>query len=144
MTTDTQTTPTASAPDSDVKPPAPPVYAITLKIFLSFALGYFLSYALRSVNATIAPLLEADLSLGPGALGWLSSAYFLSFASVQWYLGTWLDRFGSRRTESALLGTAALGSVIMALSDTLLWIVGGSYFGGFGRGSLLDGPLLLL
>lgn len=116
------------------------VRTITLKIFLSFALGYFLSYALRSVNATIAPLLEADLSLGPGALGWLSTAYFLSFASVQWYLGTWLDRFGSRRTESALLGTAALGSVIMAFSDSLLGLSVGRILVGLGVAACLMAP----
>ncbi|UOD51354.1 MFS transporter [Orrella daihaiensis] len=116
------------------------VHTITLKIFLSFALGYFLSYALRSVNATIAPLLEADLNLGPGALGWLSSAYFLSFASVQWYLGTWLDRFGSRRTESMLLGTAALGSVVMALSDTLVGLSAGRILVGLGVAACLMAP----
>lgn len=119
---------------------APAARTITLKIFASFALGYFLSYALRSVNATIAPLLEADLSLGPGALGWLSSAYFLSFASVQWYLGTWLDRFGSRRTESALLGTAALGSVIMAVSDTLVGLSIGRILVGLGVAACLMAP----
>ncbi len=118
----------------------PIIRTITLKIFASFALGYFLSYALRSVNATIAPMLEADLSLGPGALGWLSSAYFLSFASVQWFLGTWLDRFGSRRTESALLGTAALGSVIMAASDSLIGLSIGRILVGLGVAACLMAP----
>lgn len=117
-----------------------PVHTITFKIFLSFALGYFLSYALRSVNATIAPLLETDLGLGPGALGWLSAAYFLSFASVQWFIGTWLDRFGSRRTESALLGTAALGSVVMAASDTLLGLSIGRILVGLGVAACLMAP----
>jgi predicted MFS family arabinose efflux permease len=119
---------------------APVIRTITLKIFASFALGYFLSYALRSVNATIAPMLEADLSLGPGALGWLSSAYFLSFASVQWFLGTWLDRFGSRRTEAALLGTAALGSVIMAASDSLIGLSIGRILVGLGVAACLMAP----
>ena len=136
------TNPPENATDNKMAstPAAPAVRTITLKIFLSFALGYFLSYALRSVNATIAPLLEADLSLGPGALGWLSSAYFLSFASVQWFLGTWLDRFGSRRTEAALLGTAALGSVIMALSDTLLGLSVGRILVGLGVAACLMAP----
>ncbi len=122
-------------------PAAPPVLqTITLRIFLSFVSGYFLSYALRSVNATIAPLLEADLGLGPGSLGWLSAAYFLSFASLQWFIGTWLDRFGARRTESALLGTAALGSVIMAASDTLLGLSIGRILIGLGVAACLMAP----
>lgn len=140
MTTDRQDSAIREAPTSNTDEPSTAVRTITLRIFASFALGYFLSYALRSVNATIAPLLEADLSLGPGALGWLSSAYFLSFASVQWYLGTWLDRFGSRRTESALLGTAALGSVIMAMSDTLVGLSVGRILVGLGVAACLMAP----
>lgn len=124
---------------SDPVPPAP-TYEITLRVFLSFVSGYFLSYALRSVNASIAPLLEADLNLGPGSLGWLSAAYFLSFASVQWFLGTWLDKYGSRRTEASLLGTAALGSIIMAASDTLLGLSVGRILIGLGVASCLMAP----
>lgn len=111
-----------------------------MKIFLSFVSGYFLSYALRSINATIAPLLESDLNLGPGALGWLSSAYFLSFASVQWYLGTWLDRYGARRTEAALLGTAALGCIIIAASDSLVGLSIGRILVGLGVAACLMAP----
>ena len=126
--------------DSTAHTTTPPVYTITFRIFLSFVSGYFLSYALRSVNATIAPLLESDLSLGPGALGWLSAAYFLSFASVQWYMGTWLDRFGARRTEAALLVTAAIGSVIMAVSHTLYGLSIGRILIGLGVAACLMAP----
>ncbi|HEY7803180.1 MAG TPA: MFS transporter [Orrella sp.] len=131
---------TTPGEQTDSTTATPIVQTITFRIFLSFVSGYFLSYALRSVNATIAPLLDADLGLGPGSLGWLSSAYFLSFASVQWYLGTWLDRFGARRTESALLGTAALGSVIMAASDTLVGLSIGRILIGLGVAACLMAP----
>lgn len=129
-----------SATSTQTPPPQAPVYDITLRVFLSFVAGYFLSYALRSVNASIAPLLEADLNLGPGSLGWLSSAYFLSFASVQWFLGTWLDKYGSRRTEASLLLTAAAGSMIMALSDTLFGLSIGRILIGLGVASCLMAP----
>lgn len=112
----------------------------TLSLFLSFVGGYFLSYALRSVNATIAPLLAADLSLSAGALGWLSSAYFLSFASVQWHLGTWLDRYGARRTESVLLMIAAVGSVILAMSNSLFTLSIGRILIGLGVAACLMAP----
>lgn len=112
----------------------------TPALFLSFVAGYFLSYALRSVNATIAPLLAEDLNLSAGALGWLSSAYFLSFASVQWKLGTWLDRYGARRTESVLLTIAAVGSVIIAISDTLFSLSIGRILIGLGVAACLMAP----
>ena len=40
-----------------------------VRIFLPFALGYFISYLFRNVNAVIAPNLVADLSLDAGSLG---------------------------------------------------------------------------
>jgi hypothetical protein len=40
----------------------------TLRVFIPFALGYFLSYLFRVVNAVIAPDLVADLGIGPSAL----------------------------------------------------------------------------
>jgi len=94
---------------------------LALRIFLAFASGYFLSYALRAVNAALAPVLASDLNLSAGELGWLSSAYFLAFAAMQIPVGIWLDRYGARRTESALLLVAALGAALVGLGDSL-WI----------------------
>ncbi len=112
----------------------------TVSLFLSFVVGYFLSYALRSVNATIAPLLAQDLNLSAGALGWLTSAYFLSFAAVQWHLGKWLDRYGARRTESVLLTIAAAGAVILAMSHSLFTLSIGRILIGLGVASCLMAP----
>lgn len=109
-------------------------------VFLSFVFAYFLSYALRSVNATLAPLLASDLSLSPAELGWLSSAYFLSFAGMQWFVGSWLDRHGARRTEAALLATAAVGSLIVAISTTLWGLSLGRILIGAGVAACLMAP----
>ncbi len=127
----------ATAPQT---PEVLPAQHITLRVFLSFAAGYFMSYALRSVNATIAPLLADDLQLTASSLGWLSSAFFLSFASVQWYLGTWLDTYGARRTESIMLSTAAAGAILVATSDSLLGLSLGRILIGFGVASCLMAP----
>ncbi len=100
--------------------PAMPSGMVALRIVLVFAVGYFLSYAMRSVNAAIAPLLVSDLSLSASELGWLSSAYILSFSAMQIPVGIWLDRYGARRTESTLLLVAALGAGLTAIGETLL------------------------
>jgi sugar phosphate permease len=93
-------------------------------VFLCFAAGYLLSYALRAVNAVIAPALIAELQLSNADLGLLSSAYFFAFGSLQLPLGIWLDKYGPRRTEAALLLIAALGAAVFAMSHSLigLWI----------------------
>jgi MFS family permease len=109
-------------------------------VFLSFVFAYFLSYALRSVNATIAPLLEQDLGLDAAALGWLSSAYFLSFAGMQWLVGGWLDVYGARRTETALLATAAIGACIVAMSASLWGLSIGRILIGAGVSACLMAP----
>lgn len=93
-------------------------------VFSCFGAGYFLSFVLRSINAVIAPTLMADLGLSNADLGMLSAAYFITFAGLQLPLGIWLDKYGARRTESALLLVAALGAAVFALSSSLagLWI----------------------
>lgn len=90
-----------------------------LCVFLPFAAGYFISYLFRVMNAVIAGDLAADLGLGAGSLGLLTSAYFLAFAAAQLPLGILLDRFGARRVESALLLIAAAGALLFAIGQTV-------------------------
>ena len=97
---------------------------LAIRVFLAFASAYFMSYALRSVNAVIAPDLVAEFDLSNAQLGALSSAYFLAFAAMQMPLGVWLDRFGSRRVDAALLLVAAVGCAVFATARdaSVLWI----------------------
>ena len=89
-----------------------------LRVFLPFALGYFLSYFLRTVNAVISPDLTAELALDDDALGLLTAAYFLAFALAQIPLGIALDRFGPRVIEGGLLLVTAAGTVLFALGES--------------------------
>lgn len=90
-----------------------------LRVFVPFALGYFLSYLYRTVNAVIAPDLVRDIGVDPASLGLLTSAYFLTFAAFQLPLGVLLDRYGPRRVEACLLMFAAAGAFIFACADSL-------------------------
>lgn len=100
-----------------------PVAEAGFGVFALFAAGYVLSYALRTINAVIAPELVAQFGFTNAALGALSSAYFFSFILMQLPLGVWLDRFGSRDTDSTLLAIAALGCLMFALA-TEAWMLG--------------------
>ena len=93
------------------------------RVFALFAAGYVLSYALRTVNAVIAPDLVDQFGFSNATLGALSSAYFFSFIVMQLPLGIWLDRFGSRDTDSTLLAVGALGCLMFALA-TEAWVLG--------------------
>jgi MFS family permease len=115
--------------------------AFAARVFLCFGSAYLLSYAFRAINAVIAPALMADLALSNADLGLLSSAYFVSFASLQLPLGVWLDKYGARKTESMLLLFAAAGAAIFAMSSSLtgLWI--GRALIGVGVSACLMAPL---
>lgn len=109
----------------------------TLRVFIPFAFGYFLSYLYRVVNAVIAPDLVADLGIGPSALGLLTSTYFIAFASSQLPLGVLLDRFGPRKTEAFLLVFAGLGAFVFASSSTLTGLILGRALIGLGVSACL-------
>ena len=113
--------------------------AAAVRVFACFAAGYFMSYALRSVNAVIAPELTREFGLGNAQLGSLSSAYFFSFAALQLPLGIWLDRYGSRRTDAALLLVAAAGCAVFALARdvSMLW-AGRALIGAGVAGALMS------
>jgi MFS family permease len=93
--------------------------SLAVRLLLPFAAGYFLSFLLRNVNAVIAPDLARELGLSAADLGFLTSAYFITFSLIQLPLGILLDRYGSRRVETVLLLIAASGSA--------LFYVGGNF-----------------
>lgn len=102
------------------------------RVFLPFALGYFLSYLFRSINALIAPDLTRELGLSAADLGLLTAAYFLSFSAFQLPLGVLLDRFGPRRVQGVLLLAASAGSVVFATGAGLTSLAMGRALIGVG------------
>ena len=108
-----------------------------IRVFLPFALGYFLSYLYRTVNAVIAPDLVRDIGVDPASLGLLTSAYFLAFAAFQLPLGVLLDRYGPRRVEAVLLLFAAAGAFTFSRAETLTGLMLGRALIGLGVSACL-------
>ncbi len=108
-----------------------------LRVFIPFALGYFLSYLYRVVNAVLAPDLASELGIGPSELGLLTAAYFITFASFQLPLGVLLDRFGPRKIESFLLIFAAAGAFVFSRAESVSGLVIGRALIGFGVSACL-------
>ncbi|SLM28197.1 putative membrane transport protein [Desulfamplus magnetovallimortis] len=109
----------------------------SMRVFIPFAMGYFLSYLYRVVNAVIAPDLVLDLNIDPSQLGLLTSTYFISFASSQLALGVLLDRYGPRLINASLLLIAATGAFVFARSHTLTGLVVGRALIGLGVSACL-------
>jgi MFS family permease len=93
---------------------------LVLTAFLPFALGYFLSFLFRSLNAVVAPALRSELGLDDAAIGVITSTYLATFALAQLPAGVALDRFGPRRVAPLMLLIAALGAAVFALGQDAL------------------------
>jgi len=103
---------------------------LVLTAFLPFALGYFLSFLFRSLNAVVAPALRGELGLDDAAIGVITSIYLATFALAQLPAGVALDRFGPRRVGPAMMLVAALGAVVFAVgSDALTLSIGRALIG---------------
>jgi len=111
------------------------------RIFFLFTLGYFLSYFYRSANAVLAKDLSRELGLGPAELGFMTSLFYLAFASVQLPLGGLLDRLGPRTVTPALLLVAALGSLVFGLAHSFPVLALGRALIGMGMAAALMGSL---
>lgn len=114
-----------------------PTAAIWLRIVPAYAMGYFLSYGLRSINAVIAPELTHELGVTANGLGLLTSAYFLGFGLFQLPLGVLLDHYGPRRVESVLLLVAAIGCGVFAAGQDLSTLALGRVLIGVGVSACL-------
>ena len=119
--------------------------AVTLAIiFLPFAAGYFISYLFRLLNGPLAVRLADTYGLGPGGLGLLTAAYFLTFAAFQIPAGCLIDRFGPRRTQAALLLVATAGSVMSAAASGYWLAVAGRALIGLGcSGAFVTGVKMI-
>lgn len=111
---------------------APTGWRLLAMVFLPFAAGYYLSFLFRNVNSVVFPDLTQEFGLSAGALGLLTSAYFLTFAGAQLPLGILMDRYGPRRVNAVMLLVAALGSVVFGLAAGLPTLTVGRALIGLG------------
>lgn len=102
------------------KAQSPTLLRLAATVVFPFAMGYFLSYLFRAINAIVAPDLVDELGLSAGQLGLLTAAYLFAFALFQIPLGILLDRYGPRRVQAALIATTGLGAVIFAVGQDVV------------------------
>ncbi len=108
-----------------------PITLVT-RLFVPFALGYFLSQHFRTVNAVISPDLARDTGINATQLGTVTGVYFLAFAAAQLPLGLLLDRFGPRQTAAGLLIFATAGAALFAGAENFWQLASGRFLIGFG------------
>ena len=112
-----------------------------IRVFLAFALAYFLSALIRAVTATLAPELSADLQLQASDLGLLAGGYFLGFSLTQLPLGSLLDRYGPRRVILVFLAVAVGGCAAFAMATGFSGLLLARVIIGMGVSACLMAPL---
>lgn len=112
-----------------------------VRVFLAFAVAYFLSALLRAITATLSPVLTEAFSLHARDLGLLAGGYFLGFALLQLPLGAWLDRFGPRAVSLGLLCCAVAGCAAFAMAGGLAGLMLARVLMGMGVAACLMAPL---
>lgn len=134
----------ASLSASPAAAPLGPVALLGLRVFLPFALGFFISFLFRSANAVIGNELASTFALSAAQLGLLTSVYFLAFATTQPLVGVLLDRYGPRRVVPALLCVAAAGSLVFATATGFVGLSIARVIIGIGVSACLMGAIKAL
>ena len=110
-------------------------------IFLVFAFAFFISNLLRSIIATLSPILTSEFNLTAGNLGLLAGGYFLGFTCMQIPLGFLLDRHGPKKIVSSFLIIAIVGTASFALAQNFASLLISRVFIGIGVSACMMGPL---
>ena len=113
----------------------------SILIFCVFAFGFFISNLLRSITATLTPILTTEFNLSAGNLGLLAGGYFIGFAIMQIPVGFLLDKHGPKKIISSFLVIAIIGTLSFALAKTFAGLLISRIFIGVGVSACMMGPL---
>ncbi len=110
-------------------------------IFCVFAFGFFISNLLRSITATLTPVLTSEFDLTAGNLGLLAGGYFLGFSLMQIPAGLLLDKYGPKKVVAYLLLIALVSTISFAFAKSFTGLLISRFFIGVGVAACLMGPL---
>lgn len=102
-------------------------------ILVPLALAFVLSYFHRFAMGVVAEDVMRDFGLTRAAeLGLLSSIYFYTYAVLQVPAGITADVWGPRRTTTAALAVAGLGTLLFGWAPSLPWLYVGRFVAAAG------------
>ena len=110
-------------------------------IFCVFAFGFLLSNLVRSITATLTPVLTYEFDLTAGNLGLLAGGYFIGFSIMQIPVGLLLDKIGPKKVIGCFLMIALVGTISFALAKSFTGLFISRIFIGVGVSACMMGPL---
>ena len=97
----------------------------------------------RASGGVVALELHRRFGLGASQIGLVIGAMVLASAIVQLPAGLAFDRFGARRTLSAMIGLALLGTLLFALATSFAGLAAGRFLIGAGFAGVITSIMLL-
>ena len=102
-----------------------------IAILMLFAI--IINYLDRTVMSAAAPIIATDLDISPEAMGWIMSAFFLSYACCQIPAGFLADKFGQRKTLAGSVTWWSLATGATALATSPIGFIFARVFMGVGE-----------
>jgi sugar phosphate permease len=113
-------------------------------VFAVLAFAHILSQFLRHANAAIAPDIVAEFGLTAAAMGFMTSLFYVMFASAQIPLGSALDRGKPRYVMAAFMAASVLGCAFYATARSFALLAVGRALMGVGMAVILMGSMKIL
>ena len=111
---------------------------------MGFYLAYFLSYFIKLSPSIIMPVLQMRYNFSSAQTGFISSMYFLPYATMQLFVGTFCRRMGAGRLIGSGLIIAACGLVIFSNGSTVAVLAAGRFLLGLGTSPIFIGMIYFM
>ena len=111
---------------------------------MGFYLAYFLSYFIKLSPSIIMPVLQMRYNFSSAQTGFISSMYFLPYATMQLFVGTLCRRMGAGRLIGSGLIIAACGLVIFSNGSTVAVLAAGRFLLGLGTSPIFIGMIYFM
>ncbi|WP_285315621.1 MFS transporter [Providencia rettgeri] len=106
---------------------------VRFSIAILMTLAIVINYLDRTVMSAAAPTISAELQISPEMMGWIMSAFFLSYALCQIPAGFIADKYGQRRTLAGSVLWWSLATAATALAKTPLSFISTRILMGMGE-----------
>lgn len=116
---------------------------LAIRVLLALCASFLLSQFQRASLSVIAPDLMADVGLTPEGYGFVASGIFLGVLLGQIPVGVLLDRFGARKTTSAMLLLAVVSTLVFAAADSTGLMFAARLATGLGFSASLMGTMVV-
>jgi MFS family permease len=107
--------------------------------YILLAFSFFFSYFFRVSTSVVLPGLQDAWGLSAGIIGFISSMYFYTYATMQPLCGVLNDYYGPMKVAGTGLVITSAGSVIFGFGNTPGALIAGRLLMGIGLSPMLSG-----